>query len=95
VKSLGSSIFKNLKERGLSQKLHAALVVEYLKELLEKDLTKEQLSSLISLAYRDKTIILKASSPALMQEVRLRQKSYLDALNAKFGPSTADKITFS
>lgn len=95
MKRLAFSISKAVSEKGLSHKLHAALIVEYFRELLEKELTKEQLRSLISLAYRDKMIILKASSPALMQEVRLRQKSFLDALNDKYGPSTATKVTFS
>lgn len=95
MKRLAFSLSKAVQEKGLSHKLHAAIITEYFKELLQKELNKEQLSSFISLAYRDKTIILKASSSALMQEVRLRQKSILDALNDKFGPSTATKITFS
>lgn len=95
MKRLAFSLSKTVQEKGLSNKLHAVLIVEYFKSLLEKELSEEQLSTLISLAYRDKTIILKASSQALMQEIRLRQKSFLDALNDKYGASTANKITFS
>ncbi len=95
MKPLGSSLSKNIGEKGLSHKIRAALISEHFQKLLHRQMTSQQLASLESVAYRSGACIVRAGSAALKQEIKLRQAWYLEEINKEFGPKTAEKIIFS
>lgn len=91
---LSDLLGRSARKKGISAQVEAAMILEFFKQVT-KDMFEEKARSAISpLHVRDGTLTVATLSPALAQELKLREREIIDGINAKSGRKVVSALRF-
>ncbi len=91
--TLRSLLPKAIKKAGLARQVEAGLVCQEFDELA-KDIFKEISSQAKAIYFKDKILTIAVLNSVLAQEIKLRERYFIDKLNDKRGWDTVLGLRF-
>ena len=85
---IGSIIKKVLKDQKLDLRLNELDVLDYIKELLGKNIMKY----ISNISFKDRILIIKTKSSAVRSELSFQKSEIIDSINKNYSSITINEI---
>jgi len=85
---------KSFANKNMDRAANAALICHVGKRCLGDFFKKSFLKEIEIISFRDGTLFIAASSPVYAQEIKMREKDFLDKVNLELKDNLVDKIRF-
>ena len=82
------------RKRGLSAQVEAAMILEFFSGAVRDLLPESAQKSMRPLYFKDSTLTVAVLSPALTQELKLREPQIIERINVKMGKNIVTSVRY-
>ena len=90
--SLGSLLQKRVQQSGFGRQVEAARIIECAKKELVKIFHKDALAYMQPVVVKDRVLQVRVGSSVVAQELRLREKDIVEAVNKTLGQNVINRL---